>query len=199
MPRDVDRNQRLADIAEATIRVARRSGPGAVTIRAVAKEMGGSTTLITNYLPSRSALIINALDHGQSRWSGGLETVLRDVEPRNRMDAVMDWYSTPSDLEDDPVLRSFILEIVASSTSEPELTASLRAEAAQFRTVVADAARDSGYTDPDMAADAIYLAMRGAMIASVEDPHLWEDTHHLTETISWMLSRLPRRADGAGA
>ncbi|HJG47134.1 TetR family transcriptional regulator, partial [Corynebacterium variabile] len=63
MPREVDTSARLQRIADATLAVAREQGTRAVTLRAVAKELGGSTTLVTNYLKTRADLILNALDH----------------------------------------------------------------------------------------------------------------------------------------
>ena len=48
MPREVDADQRLADIAAATLHVARDTGAQSVTIRSVARQLGGSTTLVTS-------------------------------------------------------------------------------------------------------------------------------------------------------
>lgn len=58
MPRQVEREQRLDQIAIAALAVARRDGATAVTFRRVATEMGAdSTTVVTHYVDSRAALV----------------------------------------------------------------------------------------------------------------------------------------------
>lgn len=178
MPRDVDPAARLADIAAATIQVARTAGTHAVTIRSVARELGGSTTLVTNYVPSRAALILNALDHGRDRWREELDAALTDVRAADRLRAVVDW--SLSSTSDDAVLRTLILEIVANADLEPDLAAALRKESAIFETLLRDAAAESGFADPAGTADLAYLLVRGAYIAGTEDPDRWSDAHTRT-------------------
>jgi AcrR family transcriptional regulator len=175
MPREVDSAQRLADIAAATIAVARASGTHAVTIRSVARALGGSTTLVTNYLPTRAALILNALDRGRDRWQLAQEDVLSQVEPRQRLRALVDRSLHSSG--DDAVLRALVLEIVAHAGFEPEMAAVLRRESTSFRDLLAASARDAGYADPESVAEQTYLLFRGAYIASAEDPERWTETH----------------------
>lgn len=175
MPRDVNLDQRLADIAAATISVARTSGAHAVTLRSVAKQLGGSTTLVTNYLPSRAALILNALDQGRDRWRAELDDALAAVPASERLAAVVEWALTST--SDDPVLRALILEIVANASVEPDMAASLRRESDVFRTMLEEAATESGFPDPARVADVTYLMVRGAYIANTEDPAHWDETH----------------------
>lgn len=175
MPRDVDVDQRLRDIAAATVRVADASGAHAVTIRSVATELGGSTTLVTNYLKSRAALILNALDHGRDRWRDELGTALAGVSDGDRLAAVVDWSLTST--SDDPVLRSIILEIVANAGVEPDLAGALRRESAEFRDLLREAATASGYADPARTAAVAYLLVRGAYFAITENPDEWSDAH----------------------
>ena len=175
MPRDVNLDQRLADIAAATISVARTSGAHAVTLRSVATQLGGSTTLVTNYLPTRAALILNALDQGRDRWRAELDDVLATVPASQRLAAVVEWALTST--TDDPVLRALILEIVANAGVEPDMAASLRRESDIFRTMLEEAAAESGFADPARVADVTYLMVRGAYIANTEDPAHWDETH----------------------
>ncbi|WP_062298723.1 TetR/AcrR family transcriptional regulator [Demequina maris] len=189
MPRDVDPTQRLADIAAATIRVARSSGTHAVTIRSVARELGGSTTLVTNYLPSRAALILNALDQGRDRWQEELAATLAGLDARDRLRAVVDWALTST--TDDPVLRTLILEIVANAEIEPVMAEALRRESASFEELLCSAAAESGFAAPEEVADLAYLLIRGAYIASTEDPERWTDAH-VREVIHATIEAQPR-------
>ncbi|MFK4837821.1 TetR/AcrR family transcriptional regulator [Microbacterium sp. ZW T2_14] len=189
MPREVDADQRLADIAAATIRVARSGGSHAVTIRSVAKELGGSTTLVTNYLPSRAALILNALDHGRDRWQTTLEASLAAAAPEDRFAAVIEWSLTTG--PDEPVLRALILEIVANADREPDLRAALHRETADFQRGLLEEARRAGYADPEHVAGLAYLLVRGSYVASSEDPARWDEPQ-LRHVIHATLSAQPR-------
>jgi AcrR family transcriptional regulator len=189
MPRAVDHDQRLGDIAAATIRVARAAGAHAVTIRSVALELGGSTTLVTNYLPTRAALILNALDRGRDRWRVELNEALSRAEPEARLAAVIDWALDST--ADDPVLRTLILEIVANATLEPVMAESLQRESAAFREQLRAAAADAGFDDPGAVADIAYLLVRGAYVAATEDPRHWDDAH-LRGVIQTAVAALPR-------
>lgn len=189
MPREVDAAQRLQDIAAATVRVARRSGANAVTIRSVAQELGGSTTLVTNYLPSRAALILNALDQGGDRWLVERAEAVAAAPPAQRLEALIEW--SLSSTNDDPVLRTLILEIVANADVEPEMRASLRRESIEFQEFLARTAAESGFVDPRRVAELTYILIRGASIASAEDPDQWTD-QALREVIHRTVAALPR-------
>lgn len=188
MPREVDSDQRLIDIAAATVRVARADGAHAVTIRSVARELGGSTTLVTNYLPSRAALILNALDRGSDRWQGELDRMLAEAD--DTFTAVVEWalYSGA----DDAVLRALILEIIQNADREPALSDMLHRETRRFEALLEEHARASGFADPAHVAGLAYLLVRGAYLASAEDPQRWDETQ-LRTVIHATLGAQPRR------
>ena len=97
MPRHVDLDERRAAIAAATLRVAAHDGISGVTIRSVSRQLGASTTFITNYLPTRSALLINALQQIEQEWLGELEGELVGSDPaaglRRAMRSAVEWDS----------------------------------------------------------------------------------------------------------
>ncbi len=196
MPRAVDPDQRLADIAEATLRVAFKTGAGSVTIRSVARELGGSTTLVTNYLPSRAALIMNALDRGRDRWLAERSEAVASLPAAQRLSAVMDWSLSSS--ADDLVLRTLILEIVANADVEPELRQSLIRESDEFRAFVEDTARESGYADPRHVADLLYVVVRGSYIALMEDDRYWTESR-VQDLVRTVIDGLPRVDQAAHA
>ncbi|PZT71290.1 hypothetical protein DN402_04540 [Streptomyces sp. SW4] len=92
MPIDVDEVQRRKEIAEATLAVAARDGARAVTIRAVAKELGGSTAMVTNYVPTRMALITNAVRAAESRWRADLDAHVGELRGKERLRATVEWH-----------------------------------------------------------------------------------------------------------
>jgi len=192
MPREVDTEQRLADIADATVRVARTAGAQAVTIRSVARELGGSTTLVTNYLPSRSALIMNALDQARDRWRDERDEAIAAAAPADRLTALIEW--ALSSTSDDPVLRTLILEVVANAAVEPELRDSLHRESVEFQAAIAAAAADAGYADADRVAQLVYLILRGASIATTEDPDHWQE-EQIRGAVLAAVAGFPRRTE----
>lgn len=68
MPRAVDHEQRRRDIVNAVCRVAADEGPGAVTFRRIAKELGGSTTLVTEAFSTRAELLSYAVTTRLTLW-----------------------------------------------------------------------------------------------------------------------------------
>jgi len=189
MPREVDADQRLADIAAATLHVARDTGAQSVTIRSVARQLGGSTTLVTNYLPTRAALIMNALDRGRERWLQERDAAIAAHPRSERLRALVDWSlsSTP----EDAVLRTLILEIVANADVEPELRAALQRESADYRDYFEHTAADAGFAEPRHAAELLYLLVRGGYIAGMEDERHWSESR-LRAIMHAVLASLPR-------
>ncbi|MFD4630399.1 TetR/AcrR family transcriptional regulator [Streptomyces sp. NPDC058284] len=171
MPIDVDEVQRRKEIAEATLAVAARDGARAITIRAVAKELGGSTAMVTNYVPTRTALITNAVRAAESRWRSELAARTGELTGPERLRAVVEWnLSTDAD---DLLLRSLWLEMLTSAGTDPngvDLT-----ETRESRQEFAEAAAAAGAPDAALAADILSLLTRGYFVSSVEDPAHWTE------------------------
>lgn len=189
MPREVDTDQRLADIAAATLRVARDAGAEAVTIRSVARELGGSTTLVTNYLPSRAALIKNALDRGRDRWLEERDAAIAARPTAERLGALVDW--SLSSTAEDAALRTLIFEIVTDAEVEPGLRAALQYESAEFREYFAQTAADAGFADPRHVAELSYVLVRGSYVAMMEDDAYWTEAR-VRALAHAALATLPR-------
>ncbi|MBP2329204.1 AcrR family transcriptional regulator [Kibdelosporangium banguiense] len=183
MPIDVDLDQRLAKIAEATLQIVEAEGIDGVTIRAVAKLLGGSTTLVTNYLPTRSALLRNAMEHALRDWSSDLDRVLEDTTGSPRLLGLARWACTTTD--DDPVLRKLFMELIGRGGPDGDMVDVLREDGRQQRDLFRDAAQDVQANDPDFLADVMHLVLRGFYVASLEDPELWNSA-----TVTPIVERL---------
>jgi AcrR family transcriptional regulator len=171
VPIAVDSSQRLDDIAAATLAIASESGPSAVTVRAVAAKLGGSTTLVTNYVASRSELLANAIRYVQAQWRAE-QTALADgfPDPVERLRALVTWFTSTE--PDDPAARRIWLSAVARVGDESDAARALRADAADQRVDVGSLLRDAG-VDDEAGADVVYLALRGFYFATTEDPEEW--------------------------
>ncbi|MER5308809.1 TetR family transcriptional regulator C-terminal domain-containing protein [Streptomyces sp. NPDC002773] len=169
MPIDVDEVQRRKAIAQATLAVAARDGARAITIRAVAKELGGSTAMVTNYVPTRTALITNAVRAAESRWRSDLEAHLGDLSGADRLRATVEWHLTtdPEDL----LLRTLWIEMLSSAHSDPNGVD--RQEPYEARAEFLDASLAAGVPDAGLAADVLSLLTRGYYVSTVEEPAYW--------------------------
>jgi AcrR family transcriptional regulator len=179
VPIQVDLAQRRAAIAEATVRVAARGGLQEVTIRSVAAELDASTTTITNYLPTRTALLVNALQQIESLWLEELESELVDDDAeaalRNAMRSAVDW-------DEDELLRSqFWVAVLAVPQRDAEVERHLIESTTAIRALFSKLVAQCGHSDPDVAADMLVLVAQGAFVSIVETPDQWS-RHRLMAT-----------------
>lgn len=171
MPIAVDVEHRLREIAEATLDIVAARGADAVTIREVASRVGGSTTLVTNYLPTRAALLLNAIEHAFGDWRRELDEVIDSTPDEHRLAAVCRWSCSTSG--HDQQLRKLLVEMLARSGSSSAPSAVIRSDARSHHEVLLSAATAAGSPDPALAANALHLALRGFYLSTLEDPEQW--------------------------
>jgi AcrR family transcriptional regulator len=171
MPIDVDVKRRLAEIAGATLAVVAERGADGVTLRAVAQQMGGSTTVVTNYLPTRGALLLNAIEHGIAEWESDFQAELDGAGPEDRFAILARWSATTRG--DDVVLRQLFFEVLGKSGSNPPLRTALSQDSTRQHEELSAAAAEAGAPDPQFAADVVYLALRGFYLTTLENPDVW--------------------------
>lgn len=195
MPIEVNVEERLRRIAEATFVVASTQGVHAVSYRSVAKRLGGSTAIVTNYLPTRSALLQNALRHVLLSWHDEMAAAAEDAAPGDQLRTLAQWSCTtqPEDL----VLRHILIHALAEEVAAPaEMLDAFQADAAAHRTALAEAATADGYRDPEALVDAIYLLCRGFYLSTVEDVSSW-DHERAWAAIDAVLTGWPREQPAA--
>jgi AcrR family transcriptional regulator len=171
VPIDVNTQERLRAIAEATLEVAEARGADGVTMRAVAEKMGGSTTLVTNYIPNRAGLLTNAVAYAFEQWQEELNGVYAASTPDQRLAAVATW--SCSTTGNDTLIRRLLIEMLARSTKDSALQESVRKEAHEHREELQAAAAESDVPDPVFAADVLHLVLRGYYLSNLEEPDAW--------------------------
>lgn len=192
MPVEIDVSQRLATIADATLDIVAEDGLDGVSIRAVAKRIGGSTTLVTNYLRTREALLVNAIEHATRAWAAELAETIEGVGDRDRLAAAVRWAGSTGG--NDEVLRRLFMEILGRGDPQSAAVRTLRDDARQNREELAEAARAAGAGDAGFTADVLLLVLRGFYISSLEDPERWNDAAMtpLLDRLVRLLSTAPR-------
>ncbi|WP_394836339.1 hypothetical protein LVJ94_05475 [Pendulispora rubella] len=190
MPIDVDHEARKRAIGQAGIRIIRRSGMAALTIRAVAKEMGGSTSVVTNYARNRAELLSLCLTAVLEEWDKQDRAFSR--EPKRRWEQFaasgLDWYTEPGQ-----AVASVILQTLADASNSDLLTM-LHTELHKWRRAVLDAAHAAEVPEPDVATDTLYLLSRGIMLTVQEDPESWPSER--AEKAAIYLARVLQRGPG---
>ncbi|WP_328356172.1 hypothetical protein OG976_00070 [Mycobacterium sp. NBC_00419] len=171
MPPEIDTSARLTEIAQATLDVAREEGPRSVTIRAVAARMGRSTTVITKYVPSRSALLVNAVSHVRARWDAAVAEVLDRKSGVDRLRALMDWTLDTEDYDD--AIRRLWHEILAKEEPASDQWEALVDEAHDDHASIARTIEESEVDAPPWLADVLFLVSRGFFVSTVKDPEGW--------------------------
>ncbi|GHF94163.1 transcriptional regulator [Deinococcus piscis] len=85
MPKQVDHDQRRAELAQAVWRLIRRSGLEGVTIRALAQESGWSSGAVRHYLPSRAAVLAFAAEQVSAQAEAQLRQLPLHGTPRQNL------------------------------------------------------------------------------------------------------------------
>jgi AcrR family transcriptional regulator len=170
VPIQVDPQERLDELAVATLTVVQRDGLAALTIRSVADEVGRSTAVVTNYLPTRAALVLNAFRHGREAWGRELGTAVAGLEGPERLDRTLQWWSSSEPI--DGALRQLWLEIVLTS-DDPRFAAVVGELSADDRDRVRAAVAAADNEAGDLLVDALLLVLRGFWVSATEDPEQW--------------------------
>lgn len=169
-----DHEARRADVSEAVWRVLADKGLGALTLRAVAAEMGASTGLLTHYFPTKRALVRHALAVAEERTAdrarrtpeadglAALRAALLDVLPLTPEGAAMNrvWVGSWDASLADPELRR--TELVR-----------LERWRGTLRTHVTDAQRRGELptaADPDELAASAAAFTHGLVVHALVDP-----------------------------
>ena len=120
MPIYVDHEARRRQIVAAAIQAVAEDGPKGLSFRAVAERMGGSTTVVSHYFPSRQALVegiassVTWLPDELDRLQAGIS------DPVERLRIVLDWLlpSSPQGLQAERARLSLSGERDAGMTTQ---------------------------------------------------------------------------------
>jgi AcrR family transcriptional regulator len=91
MPRQVDRKQRRRSITAVATKLLAERGPAALTLRELAREMGGSITLITHFYPNRSALLEGITGQLVDDYDADLAALEAGMSPADRLRVLLEW------------------------------------------------------------------------------------------------------------
>jgi AcrR family transcriptional regulator len=92
VPRPVDHDERRRQIARAALKLLSSKGPEGLSMRAVARELGGSLTVVTHYYSTRRELLLDLPQQLAQDWSEDLsELEAQAATPRARLRTLLAW------------------------------------------------------------------------------------------------------------
>ncbi|RTR26124.1 TetR/AcrR family transcriptional regulator [Deinococcus radiophilus] len=119
MPKQVNHDERRAELAEAVWTLIRRAGIAGVTIRALAQESGWSSGAVRHYLPSRAAILTFAAEQLSAQAEAHLRSLPLSGTPRENLLAFLR-ATLPLDAESRAMMEVW-LAFVGASVGDPDL------------------------------------------------------------------------------
>ncbi|MRH90743.1 TetR family transcriptional regulator [Nocardia sp. SYP-A9097] len=172
MPRAVDHVQRKRDIVDAVWRVAADDGPHAVTFRRIAKELGGSTTIVTEAFSTRAELLDYAVTTKIADWQRIFyESVAVESDPVVTLRATL--------VESCPVDEAALRESRAWLVALPLSTAVVGQRMSEISAAYTRWLSGQLVTllertgTPTEVVDQLLVTVYGITVAAVEDPTAW--------------------------
>ena len=89
MPRVVDTEKRKEEILDAALAALDDGGFATFTMRSLGRRIGGSSTLVTHYFPSRESIIAAVIDRTVRRTAEEVERLHQVADLRARLRAAL--------------------------------------------------------------------------------------------------------------
>lgn len=172
MPIYVDHDERRGKIIAAAIRVLGDVGYAKFTLREVGKRLGGSTTMVTHYFPSRDNLLDQMLETILEEARATQENLIALPDPHDRLEGVLRYFLPI----DDDALATEKARVALSSyrNTQPLVERHLSILEPRMRDLIRTAL--SAFIGPDElepTVDLIRLWTAGVVLSTIEHPEIW--------------------------
>ncbi|MEU9448890.1 TetR/AcrR family transcriptional regulator [Streptomyces sp. NPDC048277] len=199
MPRPIDHHERRLEIANAAIRILAAGGTQALTLKSLAKELGGSITLVTHFFSNRDELFVAITDELISSYDPLMEEVDHGEVGYDRLLNLLRWM-VPTE-EEDVTAETGRIALVPHRGEHDSIGHFFDAMEDRMRALLRERLRDL-VPDDDLEPSVGYLRAltNGVTLSAVEHPDLWPP-----DRIEWVLERglrglgLPRPAGAPDA
>ncbi|PRX96325.1 TetR/AcrR family transcriptional regulator [Allonocardiopsis opalescens] len=165
MPRQVDHASRRDSLSDAVIAIAADRGFTSVTIRAVAEQVGASTSAVTHYVSSRDELLRHAVRREIAGRRSQAEAAIAGRSGAAGLRALVRWATV--DLDDQA--HRFWLALLLAAPVEPVVRAELDAFNAWWDTLMRGFVAESGVPAPEAVADTVDVVVNGMIVARFEE------------------------------
>ncbi|MGW1668165.1 TetR/AcrR family transcriptional regulator [Streptomyces sp. NPDC002324] len=178
MPRYVDPEERVRQIATASLQALSEGGLSELTLRKIARRMGGSITLITHYFPNREALLEAVLEYVLADTDAFLEELEQIPDPRERLRTALEWFLP--DTEEALRMERARVALLTHQGAEPVIGRYLQRMEPAMRAVLVRAVEELVPADElDGTVDIMRVWMSGIALSVVEHPEIWTPERQL--------------------
>ena len=201
MPKYVDPQKRMDEIVDASERLLSTGGFANLTLRNLAKQMGGSITLVTHYFESRAALVTAILDRSLKETDAFIESLERISDASERLRTALMWF-LPADEVSLQAERAHIA-LVAHREAEPAIQQFLDQVEPAMRRAITMAINE--FVPPGELGglvDILRVWTSGMILSAVEHPEVWtpkKQVHVLEQFLGHLQLPASYRADFVGA
>lgn len=193
MPRYVDAEQRRNDILDAASLALSEEGYGRMTLRSLAKRMGGSSTLVTHYYPTKAVLVTALVERVLAETEATKEQLLAIGDRSERVRTVLrDFLPTdPRSLQDEKV-RMALLPYKDTDEAIGQLFARMDPS---MRDILRVGLQDSiAPEDLEDVVDVVRAWTSGVALSAVEHPEIWSPERQIA-ACERFIEMLPLNAD----
>jgi AcrR family transcriptional regulator len=193
LPRYVDADQRRSDILDAAAVALSEEGYARMSLRSLAKRMGGSSTLVTHYYPTKTVLVTALVDRILDEAETIKETVLAVDGRRERVRTLISEFlpMDPESLQHEKVRMALL---PYRDTDEAIGRLFDRTEPA-MRDIIRVGLQDAvAAKDLDGTVDVVRAWMSGVALSAVEHPEIWSPERQ-TAACERFLQLLPLKID----
>ncbi|MEV0222102.1 TetR/AcrR family transcriptional regulator [Streptomyces sp. NPDC050704] len=172
MPKYVDPELRAKEITDAAVRVLGEGGFAKLTLRNLAKRLGGSITLVTHYFPNRDVLITGILEHFFAESDQFAEELAAIADPAERLHAALLWF-LPVD-EETLVRERGRIALVAHRDADAAVDDFITRLEPAMRAILAQGI--AGFVEDDefeVTLDLLRSWTTGMALSAVEHPEIW--------------------------
>ena len=172
MPRYVDPEQRKTAILEAATDALGEQGYARFTLRALARRMGGSSTLVTHYFPTKDELVSALVDRALADADVKRAELARIEDPHERLHAVIEYFLP---LDEEALKQERVRVALASHKgSEPALEDFFTRMEPGMRKVFRDGLKGLvPAKEVEGLVDVIRAWTNGVVLSVVEHPEIW--------------------------
>lgn len=172
MPPAIDREAREQAIYEAAMRLLNSSGPGALTLRNLAKELGGSIMLVTHIYPDRESLMKGITKHAIAEFDQDLDVITSAEDDRQRLRLLLEWMLPLS--ESDQVRERGRVMLVGYRESDLHVNVFFAAMDRKMRSLLRRTLEPFFSGDElELAVENLRVWTNGIVLSTVEHPGRW--------------------------
>jgi AcrR family transcriptional regulator len=173
LPKYVDHDQRRHDIIAATTSVLAREGLKGLSLNAVAKELGGTVTLVTHYYGSKNELINDLATRMIEDYELDLEEIEAGIDdPYVRLHTFLEWALPMTD--EGLVEERSRIRMIADCDEIPEIRQMFKAFDSRMRGFIRDHLKPLVAEELlDSSVEMLRVVTTGICLATVENQTEW--------------------------